>query len=54
MDYELSYEALVDRAIAANDLRNNSKKFKHPMRVRACIVNALFALQYWAGAGAPS
>ena len=54
MDYELNHEALVDRAFAANDLRNNSKKFKHPMRVRARIVNALFALQYWAVADAPS
>jgi len=33
---------------AANDLRNNQKKFKHLVPIRVSIVNTLFALQYWA------
>jgi hypothetical protein len=35
-------------AAAANDLRNNQKKFKHLVPIRVSIVNTLFALQYWA------
>ncbi len=45
--YELNRDALLDGAAAANDLRNNQKKFKYLVRIRGSIVNALFALQYW-------
>ncbi|MBV8510033.1 MAG: hypothetical protein JO289_07665 [Xanthobacteraceae bacterium] len=44
--YELNHDALLDGATAANDLRNNQKKFKHLVRICVSIVNTLFALQY--------
>jgi hypothetical protein len=46
MDTSQAVISSSTEATAANDLRTNQKKFKHQVRLRASIVNALFALQY--------